>query len=68
MPALKSIWFYSDSSHPERLALIEWELGARYPRHSHPGGEEFLVLEGALVAEAGRYVHGTWIRNPQFTG
>lgn len=56
--------FYSDSSHPERVALIKWEPGARYPRHSHPGGEEVLVLEGALVDEAGRYPHSTWIRNP----
>jgi anti-sigma factor ChrR (cupin superfamily) len=56
--------FYSDSSHPERVALIKWKPGARYPRHSHPGGEEFLVLEGALVDEAGRYRHGAWIRNP----
>jgi anti-sigma factor ChrR (cupin superfamily) len=55
---------YSDSSHPERVALIKWEPGARYPRHRHPGGEEILVLEGALVDEAGRYPQGTWIRNP----
>jgi anti-sigma factor ChrR (cupin superfamily) len=55
---------YSDSSHPERVALIKWEPGARYPRHRHTGGEEVLVLEGSLVDEAGRYPRGTWIRNP----
>jgi len=55
---------YSDSNHPERVALMKWDPGARYPRHSHPGGEEILVLEGALVDEAGRYPYGVWIRNP----
>jgi anti-sigma factor ChrR (cupin superfamily) len=55
---------YSDSSHPERVWLMKWEPGAHYSRHKHQGGEEILVLEGALVDEAGRYQRETWIRNP----
>jgi anti-sigma factor ChrR (cupin superfamily) len=64
-PGISIREFYSDSKHPERVALIKWESGARYPRHNHPGGEEVLVLEGSFVDEAGRYPRGTWIRNPR---
>jgi anti-sigma factor ChrR (cupin superfamily) len=55
---------YADSGHSERVALTKWEPDARYPWHSHPCGEEILVLEGSVVDEAGRYPRGTWIRNP----
>ena len=61
------IWvkeLYSEAGHPEYVALLKWEPGARYPSHVHRGGEEVLVLEGALVDEAGFYPSGTWIRNP----
>jgi anti-sigma factor ChrR (cupin superfamily) len=61
------IWtkeLYSDPNHPERVALLKWEKGARYGRHQHPGGEEILVLDGVLADESGRYPRGTWIRNP----
>ena len=61
------IWvkkLYSSPSHPEHVALLRWEKGARYPNHKHTGGEEFLVLDGALVDEMGRYPCGTWVRNP----
>lgn len=61
------IWekgLYCSPSHPEHVALLRWEKGARYPHHEHTGGEEFLVLDGALVDEMGRYPRGTWVRNP----
>jgi anti-sigma factor ChrR (cupin superfamily) len=61
------IWakeLYFDSHYSERVALIRWERGARCPLHEHAGGEEILVLEGILADEAGRYLRGTWIRNP----
>jgi anti-sigma factor ChrR (cupin superfamily) len=61
------IWIkelYSELKHPERVALLKWEKGARYSRHQHPGGEEILVLDGVLADQAGRYPCGTWIRNP----
>lgn len=48
----------------ERVALERLDPGARLPPHAHPGGEEILVLEGALEDEHGRYPEGTWLRNP----
>ncbi len=61
------IWvkrLYSSPSHPEHVALARWERGARCPHNEHIGGEEFLVLDGALIDEMGRYPRGTWVRNP----
>jgi anti-sigma factor ChrR (cupin superfamily) len=42
--------------------LLRFEPGARYGRHRHPAGEEYLVLDGALEDGgrrwgAGAYVH-----------
>ena len=52
------------SHGPERVLLTRWAPGIAYPRHDHPGGEEVLVLEGALEDENGRYPRGTWLRQP----
>lgn len=48
----------------EVVQLIRFAAGATYPRHAHPGGEEILILDGALQDELGRYPKGGWIRNP----
>ena len=48
----------------ETVMLLRWAPGIAYPRHDHPGGEELLVLEGALEDEHGRYPRGTWLRSP----
>jgi anti-sigma factor ChrR (cupin superfamily) len=55
---------YASPLHPERVTLERFEAGARAPRHSHPHGEEILVIEGALEDEYGVYPRGTWVRNP----
>jgi anti-sigma factor ChrR (cupin superfamily) len=55
---------YSDPRFAERVMLERLEPGARVPNHSHPGGEEILVLAGELEDERGRYPRGTWVRNP----
>lgn len=52
----------------ERVSLLRWEAGARYPMHRHPGGEEIYVLSGELGDEHGTYPAGTWIRNPVGSG
>lgn len=49
---------------PERVMLIRLDPGASWGAHAHPGGEEILVLDGALEDELGRYPKGTWLRNP----
>lgn len=36
----------------------------RFPKHTHVGGEEFLVLEGTFKDEYGEFPAGTYVRNP----
>lgn len=44
--------------------IVRYEPGARFPRHSHGGGEELFVLEGTFSDEHGDYPPGTYVRNP----
>ncbi|MCH4296008.1 cupin domain-containing protein [Shewanella sp. 3B26] len=52
----------SESGHA--TSLVRYAPGARFARHSHPKGEEILVLEGVFSDETGDYGPGTYIRNP----
>ena len=48
----------------ENVALVKWQPGTVFQRHSHWGGEEIYVMEGIFADEHGTYPQGTWIRNP----
>ena len=48
----------------ERVGMVRWQAGHGYPLDEHPGGEEILILDGALEDEHGRYPAGTWLRMP----
>lgn len=48
-----------------RTVLMRLEPNLQVQTHTHPGGEEILVLEGSFADEAGEYVKGTWLRSPQ---
>jgi len=48
----------------EHVALVRWAPGTRFQAHSHPAGEEILVLEGVFQDEHGTYPAGSWLRNP----
>ena len=48
----------------EHVALVRWAAGTRFQPHSHPGGEEILVLKGVFQDEHGNYPAGSWLRNP----
>ncbi len=48
----------------ESTALVRWQPGTQFHRHSHSGGEEIFVLEGTFQDEAGNYPAGTWLRSP----
>lgn len=52
----------AESGHA--TSLVRYAPGARFARHSHPKGEEILVLEGVFSDETGDYGPGTYIRNP----
>ncbi len=48
-------------------ALVKWAPGTRFTLHTHPGGEEILVLEGLFQDEYGAYPAGSWLRNPRWS-
>jgi len=48
-------------------ALVRWAANTRFNAHTHPGGEEILVLEGVFRDEDGDYPAGTWLRNPRWS-
>ena len=48
-------------------ALVRWAPDTRFNAHTHPGGEEILVLEGLFRDEQGEYPAGTWLRNPRWS-
>ncbi len=45
-------------------SVVRYEPGASFKQHSHPYGEEILVLEGVFSDEHGDYPAGTYLRNP----
>lgn len=48
-------------------ALVKWEPHTHFNQHTHPGGEEILVLKGVFCDELGEYPQGTWLRNPRWS-
>jgi len=49
-------------------SIVRYAPASRFPRHGHPGGEEFLVLEGTFQDETGDFPAGSYVRNPPGTG
>jgi anti-sigma factor ChrR (cupin superfamily) len=48
-------------------ALVRWAPHTVFQPHSHPGGEEILVLEGVFSDDQGRYPAGSWLRSPRWS-
>ncbi|MBY0265929.1 MAG: cupin domain-containing protein [Burkholderiales bacterium] len=48
-------------------ALVRWAPQTQFNPHTHPGGEEILVLEGMFRDEDGEYPAGSWLRNPRWS-
>ncbi len=55
------------SFEDESCALVRWAPGTVFSPHQHWGGEEILVLEGALSDDHGHYPAGTWMRSPHLS-
>ncbi len=55
---------YGSEQYPETIRLIRVRPGVTFPKHSHPGGEEVFVIDGALQDESGTHEKGTWLRFP----
>lgn len=45
-------------------SLVRYAPGARFAAHTHPLGEEILVLQGTFADEHGVYPTGTYLKNP----
>jgi anti-sigma factor ChrR (cupin superfamily) len=52
------------AEHGHTTSLVRFEADSHFSAHSHPRGEEILVLEGVFSDECGDYPAGTYIRNP----
>jgi len=48
-------------------SIVRYALGSAFPRHTHSGGEEILVLDGTFQDEHGDYPAGSYFRNPPGT-
>lgn len=49
-------------------SIVRYQPGARFDRHSHPLGEEILVLDGVFSDEQGDYPAGSYLRSPPGSG
>lgn len=57
----KKLFF--DAASGESAVLLRFEAGATYESHRHPGGEQYLVLEGELEDGGQRYGPLTYVRH-----
>ena len=48
-------------------ALVKWAPNTVFNLHTHPGGEEILVLDGVFKDEYGEYSTGSWIKSPPYS-
>ncbi|MBK8285021.1 MAG: cupin domain-containing protein [Ahniella sp.] len=48
-------------------ALVRWAPHTQFNTHTHPGGEEILVLQGLFRDEQGEYPAGSWLRSPRWS-
>ena len=44
--------------------IVEYQPNSKFPKHTHIGGEEFLVLKGTFKDQFGAFPAGTYVRNP----
>ena len=47
--------------------IVRYAPNSHFSKHSHTGGEEFIVLDGTFQDEHGDYPTGTYVRNPPTT-
>ena len=45
-------------------SIVRYEPGAVFSSHTHPQGEEIMVLDGEFADEHGSYPAGTYLKNP----
>lgn len=60
----KMVKLYEDDAQPEEMHIGRMPPGQKGAFHDHPGGEEVLILEGAMADENAVFDQGTWLRFP----
>lgn len=60
--------FRTGDEKARATSIVRYARGSHFSRHGHPGGEEFLVLEGVFQDETGDFPAGTYVRNPPGSG
>ncbi len=50
--------------HERVTTIVRYAPGSRFSPHVHPGGEEFIVLDGVFQDEYGDWPAGSYVRNP----
>jgi anti-sigma factor ChrR (cupin superfamily) len=63
-PGVERRYLTRDETLGLATSIVRYGPGASFPAHTHPGGEEILVLEGTFADEYGTYPAGTYLRNP----
>jgi anti-sigma factor ChrR (cupin superfamily) len=53
-----------DQENPRATSIVRYAPGSTFSQHSHPLGEEIIVLEGVFADEHGDYPAGSYIKNP----
>jgi anti-sigma factor ChrR (cupin superfamily) len=48
----------------EVTSLVRYPAGSEFPLHSHPDGEEILVLDGVFTDQEGDWPAGSYLLNP----
>jgi anti-sigma factor ChrR (cupin superfamily) len=52
------------AEHGHTTSIVRFDADSRFAAHTHPLGEEMLVLEGVFSDERGDFGPGTYMRNP----
>lgn len=48
----------------QATSIVRYDPGSRFPAHTHPRGEEILVLEGVFQDDSGDWPAGAYLRSP----
>ena len=54
----------ADAEAGRATSIVRYRAGSAFPAHSHPGGEEYLVLDGVFSDAGGDFGVGAYVRNP----
>ncbi|MGI2260698.1 cupin domain-containing protein [Shewanella sp. GXUN23E] len=66
MPGVRRMMFERVGDEVARRATscVTYQAGSHFSPHTHPGGEEYLVLSGTFSDQRGDFSAGWYVRNP----